>query len=89
MWLGDCHGMDNREHAEKVADNYISENEPKALNIDLVIWRCSQDLFMDDGRKIFTKGKEYKQVDPNRKWAYDDELEEHGFGEWEKYFIAI
>ena len=36
MWLGDCYNMDNRESAEKCAHEYISENEPKALNIDLV-----------------------------------------------------
>jgi hypothetical protein len=36
MWLGDCYNMDNRESADKCADEYISENEPKSLNIDLV-----------------------------------------------------
>tara|TARA_R110000744_G_scaffold7342_3_gene25313 strand:+ start:7164 stop:7403 length:240 start_codon:yes stop_codon:yes gene_type:complete len=35
-WLGDCYGMDDKKEAERVADEYISENYPKALNIDLV-----------------------------------------------------
>ena len=37
MWLGDCYDMDDRENAEKCADSYISENEPKALNLHLVM----------------------------------------------------
>ena len=47
MWLGDCYNMDNRESAEKCADEYISENEPKALNIDLVSKSFTDEQLVD------------------------------------------
>jgi len=52
MWLGDCYNMDNRESAEKCADEYISENEPKALNIDLV----SKSFNVEDMMRSYEKG---------------------------------
>tara|TARA_R110002012_G_C11614302_1_gene608415 strand:+ start:1142 stop:1438 length:297 start_codon:yes stop_codon:yes gene_type:complete len=76
-----------QEYKDKINDYMTSENET-ALNIDLVMWRCTKDLFMDSGEKVFTKGKVYKQVDYECNMAYDDSGEEHSFGDWKKHFIS-
>ena len=69
--------------AKKITDEY-----EKQLNITLVMWRCTKDLFMDVGGKAFTKNRLYKQLNQNCYSALNDFKEEHSFGEWRKYFVA-
>ena len=72
--------------AKKIVDTYNEQ-----LNIPLVIWRCTQDLFLDDGQQVFTSGQEYKQYDKQSKyWVINDHKVTHGIGvEWRKHFTAI
>tara|TARA_R110000796_G_scaffold195046_2_gene311524 strand:- start:2876 stop:3163 length:288 start_codon:yes stop_codon:yes gene_type:complete len=84
MWLGDCYDMDDRENAEKCADSYISDNEPKALNIDFVSGCFSF-------AKHFKQNYEFHQYTNEGKETYitetgvirtEDEVIEH----WETYY---
>ena len=68
------------------------EDMLKAKNNELlhdVMLRCTKDLFMYSGERIFTKGKIYKEVYPDKGSAIDDKGEEHILAEWDEFFIAI
>ncbi len=73
---------------DKLKENDINTSESNC-NIKTVIWLCSKDLYKDNTNvRIFTKGKEYKQIDPRIKAAVDDENTSRIFSNLEKYFIA-
>ena len=55
-WLGDCYGMDDKKEAERVADEYISENYPKALNTDLVIKSFTEEQMSDAYNSGYSDG---------------------------------
>ena len=62
----------------------------KALNIDIVIWRCTKDLFMDSGEQVFTNGNTYPKVKSNSEYVtIDDEGYTYCFDNWQEHFIAI
>ena len=77
-----------KDYKDNINAYLKSVNESEALSIHLVMWRCTKDLFMDTGEKVFTKNKLYKQVEFNCDSAIDDKGEEHSFGEWSEFFIA-
>jgi len=71
--------------AKKIVEQYEDQ-----LNIPLVIWRCTKNLYMKGTKdRVFTKGKEYKQTKRGCLIANDDTGTEHSFGEWDKYFTSI
>ena len=71
--------------AKKIVEQY-----EKQLNIPLVIWRCTKNLYMEGTKdRVFTKGKEYEQTIRGRLIVNDDTGAGHSFGEWEKYFTSI
>ena len=71
--------------AKKIVEQYEEQ-----LNIPLVIWRCTKNLYMERTKdRVFTKGNEYKQTISNCLIANDDTGTEHSFGKWEKYFTSI
>lgn len=74
MWLGDCYNMDNRESAEKCADEYISENEPKALNIDLVSGISLEQLKLQ--KECYRERKERNGKATAYGEAHNDEIRE-------------
>ena len=74
-----------QSHKDELKEFYAIK---EALSIHLVMWRCTKDLFMDRGEKVFTKGKLYKQIEFNCDSAINDKGEEHIFGEWSDFFIA-
>jgi hypothetical protein len=71
--------------AKKIVEQYEEQ-----LNIPLVIWRCTKNLYMKGTKdRVFTKGKEYKQTMRGCLITNDDTGTKHSFGEWEKYFTSI
>lgn len=71
--------------AKKIVEQYEEQ-----LNIPLVIWRCTKNLYMKGTKeRVFTKGKEYKQTVRGCLIVNDDTGTPHSFGEWEKHFTSI
>jgi len=62
--------------------------DKQKLPIDLVIWRCTMDLFkVVKNEQMFTKGNEYKGAS-DRGFMINDLGRKHILGGWEKHFIA-
>ena len=58
--------------------------------LDIVIWRCTKDLFMESGTQVFTKGKTYKKEKSNSDFVTtDDKGYSYCFENWKEFFIAI
>jgi len=85
------HPINENSKEGSYSDEYVNWLQNIVVNnndLHLVMWRCTKDLFMDTGEKVFTKGEFYKQIEFNCDSAIDDTGEEHSFGEWSEFFIA-
>jgi hypothetical protein len=69
--------------AKKIVEQYEEQ-----LKLSLIVWICTKNLYMNGTKdKVFTKGREYKQIVRNYEQVIDDEGEAHSIGgTWLKYF---